>query len=390
MASYTANIPANPGDVRQRINSIDMMRGLVMLIMLLDHVRERVLLHLQVSDPMDLTSTEAGLFFSRLAAHLCAPVFVFLTGLSAWLYQHNSAAPRPVRSFLLKRGLFLILLELTLVNFAWMGSYHTLWLQVIWVIGLSMLALALLSALPRKLLLLIALTLLCGHNLLTPITFSPGEWGYSLWTVLHDRNYLVSDGVLKVKVSYPLLPWIGVIVLGYLAGPIYSKLTAPQQRQRVLLRSGVAALLLFALLRGFNIYGETLPWQMQPTLLLTLMDVLNLTKYPPSLNFLLLTLGVMCLLLRWFEQPMPAVIRRVLADFGAAPMFFYLLHLYVLLLIYQLLLWQFGANQGALFGVPDISWVWLMSVLLALMLYLPTRWFAAFKKRSSWWWIRYF
>jgi len=387
-SSAQANLPEI--QLRQRINSIDMMRGLVMLIMLLDHVRERVLLHLQVSDPMDLATTEAGLFFSRLAAHLCAPVFVFLTGLSAWLYQHNSTAPRDVRQFLFKRGLFLILLELTLVNFAWMGAYHTLWLQVIWVLGLCMLALAVLSALPRNILWLIALTLIFGHNLLTPISFQPGEWGYSLWTLLHDRNYLVSEGVLKVKVSYPLLPWIGVIVLGYLTGPLFSKRITLPQRQSVLLRSGIAALLLFALLRGLNIYGETLPWQVQPTVLLTLMDMFNLTKYPPSLNFLLLTLGLMCLLLRWFEQPMPVVMRRVLADFGAAPMFFYLLHLYALLLIYQLLLWQFGANQGALFGVPGISWVWLMSLLLALLLYPPTRWFAAFKKRSNWRWIRYF
>lgn len=375
--------------LRQRINSIDMMRGLVMLIMLLDHVRERVLLHLQVSDPMDLTTTEAGLFFSRLAAHLCAPVFVFLTGLSAWLYQHNASSPRDVRRFLFKRGLFLILLELTLVNFAWMGAYHTLWLQVIWVIGLSMIALALLSALPRNILWVIALSLLFGHNLLTPIQFLPGEWGYSLWTVLHDRNFLISEGALKVKISYPLLPWIGVIVLGYLAGPLYGKQMPFAHRARVLWRVGLAALLLFVLLRGFNLYGETLPWQIQSSGLLTLMDLLNLTKYPPSLNFLLLTLGTMSLLLCWFERPMPAVIQRVLADFGAAPMFFYLLHLYALLLIYQLLLWQFGANQGELYGVPDIRWVWVMSVVLAVILYPPTRWFAAFKKRSSWPWIRY-
>jgi uncharacterized membrane protein len=390
LSSSEALATSHQVQLRQRIDSIDMMRGLVMLIMLLDHVRERVLLHLQVSDPMDLTTTEAGLFFSRLAAHLCAPVFVFLTGLSAWLYQHHAAAPRDVRRFLVKRGLFLILLELTLVNFSWMGNYHTLWLQVIWVIGLSMLALAFLSALPRKLLLVIALTLLFGHNLLTPISFLPGEWGYSLWTLLHDRNYLVSEGALKVKVSYPLLPWIGVILLGYLTGPIYSKQTTATQRARTLLLAGLAALLLFVLLRGLNLYGETLPWQVHQTSLLTLMDMLNLTKYPPSLNFLLLTLGLMCLLLCWFERPMPAVIRRVLADFGAAPMFFYLLHLYALLIIYQLLLWQVGANQGALFGVPDIRWVWLMSAVLAMILYPPTRWFAAFKKRSNWRWIRYF
>jgi uncharacterized membrane protein len=301
---------------RRRIDTIDMMRGLVMLIMLLDHVRERVLLHLQVSDPMDLTTTTVGLFFSRLAAHLCAPVFVFLTGLSAWLYQnHHSGIQRPVRQFLVKRGFFLIALELTVVNFAWMGSYHTLWLQVIWVIGLSMLALAALVHLSKPVLAMIGLTLVFGHNLLTPISFAPEAWGYSLWTILHDRNYLLNAeaaatfGMPMVKLSYPLLPWIGVIVLGYLAGPLYHYSTT--QRQRWLLGLGLACLGLLLLLRGLNFYGETLPWQHQASLLLTIMDWLNFTKYPPSLNFLLLTLGVMFLLLLVFECPLPASFRTL-------------------------------------------------------------------------------
>lgn len=387
---------SNAVAIRQRIYSIDMMRGLVMLIMLLDHVRERFLLHLQVSDPMDLSSTSAGLFFSRLAAHLCAPVFVFLTGLSAWLYQHQRADhPRPLRSFLAKRGLFLIALELTLVNFAWMGSYHTLWLQVIWAIGLSMLALALLSPLPRWVLAVIGFGLVFGHNLLTPISFQPDEWGYTAWTLLHDRNYLltaeaaVGIGWPAIKISYPVLPWIGVIVVGYLAGPLYHPSFSAQQRQRWLSRLGLAALLLLLCLRGANLYGETLPWQPQATALLSVMDLLNFTKYPPSLNFLLLTLGLMFLLLRWFEAPLPAICQTVLANFGAAPMFFYLLHLYVLLLLYQLLLWWLGPNQGQLYGVAGIAEVWLITLLLALLLYWPTRWFAGVKKRSAAAWIRY-
>jgi len=383
-------------EIRQRIDSIDMMRGLVMLIMLLDHVRERFLLHLQVSDPMDLSSTSAGVFFSRLAAHLCAPVFVFLTGLSAWLYQQQRVgAPRPLRRFLLTRGLFLIALELTLVNFAWMGSYHTLWLQVIWAIGLSMLALALLSPLPRWVLAVLGFGLVFGHNLLTPISFQPGEWGYSLWTLLHDRNFLLTAeaaaafGLPAIKVSYPVLPWIGVILLGYLTGPLYHHSLSSVQRQRWLIRLGVGALLLLLCLRGTNLYGETLPWLPQATVLLSLMDVLNFTKYPPSLNFLLLTLGLMFLLLRWFETPLPLACRKVLANFGAAPMFFYLLHLYVLLLLHQGLLGWLGPNQGQSYGVAGILEVWLITLSLALLLYGPTRWFAGLKKRSSAAWIRY-
>jgi uncharacterized membrane protein len=383
-------------DGRQRIDTIDMLRGLVMLIMLLDHVRERVLLHLQVSDPMDLSTTTIGLFFSRLAAHLCAPVFVFLTGLSAWLYQHHhSGVARPVRSFLVKRGLFLIALELTVVNFAWMGSYHTLWLQVIWVIGLSMLALALCSSLPRPLLAVIGFSLVFGHNLLTPISFAPQEWGYSLWTILHDRNYLLdaqaaaSLGLPMIKLSYPLLPWIGVIVLGYLAGPLYLHSYSTTARKRWLLGLGLGCFGLLLLLRGLNLYGETLPWQQHASGLLSLMDWLNFTKYPPSLNFLLLTLGLMCLLLRAFEHPLPTSVRSVLANFGAAPMFFYLLHLYALLLLYQLLLAWFGPNQGQMYGVDGVAEVWLITVFLALVLYWPTRWFARLKQRSTATWIRY-
>jgi uncharacterized membrane protein len=380
---------------RGRISSIDMLRGLVMLIMLLDHVRERVLLHLQVSDPMDINTTEPGLFFSRLLAHWCAPVFIFLTGVSAYLYQQKGRALTP---FLLKRGLVLILLEMTLVNVAWLGTYHTLYLQVIWVIGLCMVLLALLHHLPRPLLLVLGCLLVAGHNLLTPVQFAPGEAGYWLWTILHDRGFLLAPGeaAIAVKISYPLLPWVGVIVLGYLAGSWYQ--LPAGQRQRILWRSGWLALAVLLLLRGFNLYGETQDWQWQPTLLSTVMDLLNFTKYPPSLDFLLLTLGLMCLALLGFERAAAtrsdARWQQVLTDFGAAPMFFYILHLYALLLLYNLALLLFEPNQmtayGMMLGVSHIGWVWLLAVLLAVALHRPTRWFAGFKQRSHWRWVRYF
>ncbi len=362
------------------------MRGLVMLIMLLDHVRERFFLHQQVSDPMDISQTEPALYFSRLAAHLCAPVFIFLTGLSAWLYQQTG---RPLTPFLLKRGLVLILLELTLVNFSWMGAYHTLWLQVIWVIGLCMLVLALLHHLPRKLLLLLGVVLVAGHNLLTPISFLPTDTGYSLWTLLHDRGYLYQGELLAIKVSYPLLPWIGVILLGFAAGPLYSNAVKPQRRQQLLLQAGLGALMLLLLLRGSNIYGETLPWQTGETMLQSLMSFFNFSKYPPSLDFLLLTLGLMSLLLCFIERAKAQRWQPILANFGAAPMFFYLLHLYALLLLYWLAVALFGTNQGDLFGVPSMPWIWCISMILAITLYPLTRWFAGFKRQSQWRWLRY-
>jgi uncharacterized membrane protein len=370
-------------EIRQRINSIDMMRGLVMLIMLVDHVRERFFLHMQVSDPMDIDATSPGLFFSRFAAHFCAPAFVFLTGISAWLYASNG---RNLTGFLMKRGLFLILLEVTLVTFSWMGAYETIWLQVIWAIGLCMVALALLHRLPFGLLLIAGLSIVFGHNLLTDLNFTPSDSLYPVWTVLHDRGYLLQSDGLNIKISYPVLPWIGVILLGYCSGPLFGQGISTKERKTALLRLGVFCLVLFALLRGFNLYGETQDWTAQASILLTAMDVFNLTKYPPSLAFLLITLGTMFLLLRAAEAPLISHRKgliKVLTGFGAAPMFFYLLHLYALLLINSLLLLFIEPNYGELIGVNHIGWIWLIATALALALYWPTQAFAALKKRHK-------
>lgn len=373
--------------VKQRIDAIDMMRGLVILLMLLDHVRERFYYHVQVSDPMDITVTEPGLFFSRFAAHFCAPVFVFLTGLSAWLYAHPAqGAPRSARGFLFKRGLFLIALEVTVITVSWMGSYHTVWLQVIWAIGVSMLVLAALLALPYRVLAVLGLLIVFGHNTLTPINFAPDEWGYSLWTILHDRNYLLQSDVLNIRASYPVLPWIGVILLGYVAGPLYAM--AATKRRCWLLSLGTACLLLLVVLRGFNIYGETLPWQLQATATASLMAILNFTKYPPSLHFLLVTLGLMFLLLAYMER-WQSKAAQVLVTFGSVPMFFYILHLYVLLALYSICMAVFGPNQGVLFGVNQLSLIWLISIVLAVLLYWPTKWFSQYKHSSKKAWLRY-
>jgi uncharacterized membrane protein len=372
----------------QRIKSIDALRGLVMLIMLLDHVRERFFLHRQVSDPMDVEATEPALFASRLVAHFCAPIFVFLTGLSAWLYQ-QSTHTESVSQFLLKRGLLLIALEFTLVTFSWMGNFNTIYLQVIWAIGLSMLALALLVKMPRIAQWLLAVGIIALHNLLTPIQFSVDEWGYSLWTILHDRNFLLKTDAFAIKISYPVLPWIGVILLGYCAGPLFAKQMPAVRRTTWLIGVGIGSLLLLLLLRGFNLYGETLPWQVFASPVQTLMSYLNFTKYPPSLDFLLLTLGAMALTLVWLERFNAARFVSVLSQFGAAPLFFYLLHLYVLLFIYIVLFAFYGANQGIYFGVDSIYNIWLISAILALFLYWPTAQFAAYKRRSTSSWIKY-
>ena len=367
-----------------RLQSIDALRGLVMLFMLLDHVRETFYLHLQVPDPMVVADTPPGLFFPRMLAHLCAPVFVFLTGLGAYLYACRHAEvgqARAASGFLWRRGLFLVLLEVTVVNFAWTFQFPPakVFLQVIWVIGLSMLTLSVLVWLPRKALLLLGLILVAGHNLFDNLHFPAGHLVHIPWAILHDRGWLELAGV-QLRTSYPLLPWIGVIALGYGIGPWFSKACGTAQRRRYLLISGLACLLGFAVLRTLNVYGDA-PWVTGAKTLQTVMSWFNVTKYPPSLLFLLLTLGIGLLLLCAFESAASRNWLKPLATLGAAPMFFYVLHLYVLKFMYLAAVAAWGANQGQLFGLSSLLWLWVIAVLLALALYPTVRWFAALKQR---------
>ncbi|TFY93459.1 DUF1624 domain-containing protein [Pseudomonas nabeulensis] len=377
--------------LRQRLLSIDALRGLVILFMLLDHVRETFLLHRQVSDPMNIDSTEPALFISRTLAHLCAPVFVLLTGLSAWLYGQKYQGRRDVSAFLFKRGLFLVVLEFTLVNFAWTFQLppSVIYMQVIWAIGVSMLALAALVWLPRPLLIGLALVIIGGHNLLDGLHFAPGSLLQHLWSVLHERGWIEVNDSLRLRVTYPVLPWIGVIALGYGLGPWFANVAQPALRQRYLLLAGVTALVGFLVLRAFNGYGEK-PWQGYESGVQTLMSFFNATKYPPSLLFLALTLGIGLLLLLAFERAGHKRWIGVLATFGAAPMFFYLLHLYVLKILYVACVGLFGLNQGNYFGFESIGAVWLVALLLPLALYLPVRWFAELKaRRRDLAWLKY-
>ena len=200
----------------QRLLSIDALRGLVILFMLLDHVRETFFLHRQVADPMNTEITDPALFFSRTLAHLCAPVFVLLTGLSAYLYGEKYQGKRDVSAFLFKRGLFLVVLEFTLVNFAWTFQLppSVIYMQVIWAIGVSMIALAALVWLPRPVLLVLGLVIIAGHNLLDTLHFAPGSVMHVPWAILHDRGWIEVGDSLRMRTSYPVLPWIGVIALG--------------------------------------------------------------------------------------------------------------------------------------------------------------------------------
>lgn len=389
MSYVSSPVPVPPSS---RLQSIDALRGLVILFMLLDHVRETFFLHQQVMDPMVVADTSPAVFFSRLLAHVCAPVFVFLTGLSAFLYGSRQTDARTTASvFLLKRGLFLVLLEVTLVNFAWTFQWppRVIYLQVIWAIGLSMLALAALLWLPRGVLAAVGLAVVTGHNLLDGWHFPAGHPLHVPWAILHDRGWLGEEGVLRLRTSYPVLPWIGVIALGYAAGPWFSPSQDAAARQRRLLAWALGLLGLFFAVRGLNLYGDK-PWTVGGTALETTMGFLNVTKYPPSLLFVALTLGSGLGLLWAFERVPAARWLRILVAFGAAPMFFYVLHLYVLKALYLGALAVWGPNRGTVFGFGAMWQIWLCTALLAVLLYRPVRAFGAFKaRRKDLAWLKY-
>lgn len=375
-----------------RLQSIDALRGLIIVFMLLDHVRETFFLHRQVTDPMDVINTSLDLFLSRTLAHFCAPLFVFLTGLSAFLYGQRHSGTQGVARFLFVRGLVLIALELTLVNFAWTFQFppSVIYLQVIWAIGLSMIALAALVVLPRGLLAMLGLAIIGGHNLLDGVHFGSESWMHIPWAILHDRGWIeVSEG-LRLRTSYPVLPWIGVIAVGYAAGPWFAKGVESDKREMNLIAWGFGLLALFLALRGINGYGEK-PWVAGETTTHTLMSLLNITKYPPSLLFISFTLGLGLLMLAWLERGADKRWLKPLVTFGAAPMFFYLLHLYVLKVLYLIAVALWGRNQGNYFGFDSVSALWVCAAVLTVLLFPAVRWFAELKaRRRDITWLKYF
>ncbi len=372
-------------NITGRIASIDVMRGLVILLMMMDHVRERFYMHVRTGDPI-ADSIEPDLFFTRYLTHFCAPVFIFLAGMGAWLYAHPAGgAYRSPAGFLFKRGLVIILIELVLYYLVWADSFpNFLFLQVLWAIGVCMVALSAVCRLNYWLLGLLGLVIVVGHNALEFIEFERGELGYIPWAILHDPGVLGEIGGLTVSLSYPALPWFGVILLGYFAGPIFGPSVSAPHRRKVLIGAGVSCLALLAIIRGFNIYGETLPWSVKESVVQTVMSFLNYTKYPPSLDYILVTLGIGLLLLAWLESRQRAGrLLNAIEAFGSVPMFIYVVHLYVLLAAYWVLFLVFGSNQGERFGLPSVGWIWVGALVLILIHYPLAKVFSAYKHREK-------
>jgi uncharacterized membrane protein len=315
-----------------RIKSIDLLRGLIMLIMALDHTRDYFHADSFMFDPLDLHKTTLLLYFTRWITHLCAPIFVLLAGTSAFISGQRKTT-RELASFLIKRGIWLIILEETVVNFAWFFNieFSFFILGVIWVLGFSMIILAGLIFLPKKVILFTGLIMVFGHNLLDNIHFPEHNFMGFAWGMLHERKVFII-GHRAVMEGYHIIPWAGVMALGYCLGEIFAKGFDTSKRKRILLQLGTASIILFIIIRGINVYGNLYPWSHQATHLLSFLSFMDISKYPPSLDYLLITEGIGLVFLALTENVSNGL-SKAISVYGRVPMFYYLLHIYLIHLL---------------------------------------------------------
>ena len=362
-----------------------------MVIMAIDHVRD-YFTNVRF-DPLDLSQTTIPLALTRLITHFCAPVFVFLAGTGAYLSLTRGKSRRALSRFLLTRGIWLVFLELTFVRLAWEFnfSYSQAFVQVIWAIGWSMIALSALVYLPSRIVGGLGVAMILTHNLFDGV--DPGALGVFgwPWQVLHMFGPVVYAPGKAFFIAYPLIPWVGVMAAGFGFGEIFTLDGA--RRRRVLYALGGGMVVLFVILRGMNLYGDPTPWSVQPREGMSLISFLNCQKYPPSLLYLLMTLGPAILLLPLFEKSKGRVAGFFLV-FGRVPMFYYVLHLYLIHLLALSTAALMGFDVGFLlsdpflipypaawgFGLPVVYAFWALTVI---SLYPLCRWFAGVKSRRK-------
>lgn len=406
---------ASPG---ARISEIDTLRGLVIVLMALDHVRDYFFNGVGMvgvgGGLLDPAVTTEAIYLTRWVTHLCAPAFVFLTGVSAYLQFVKGKTTPSLSRFLLTRGLWLIFLELTVLSFGWsFGFPYPIFLQVMWAIGWCMIVLAALVWLQPRAVLVIGAAITVGHNLLDPINAQTMQGGgQALWSFVHDGGLIFAGGQPIGLFAYPVLPWIGIAALGYGLGAMFVEPDS-QQRDRRIFLLGLAMLGLFLLLRGSMIYGdpafatgpegEWKDWRDQTDLRAALMVFFDVQKYPPSLQFTLVTLGVVFTL--W---PLLARLRgplgSVLTTFGAVPFFFYVLHVYLIHALAIAANAAMGRDPSVLFNYminvflqPEkfaglgfsLPWVYVAWAAVLVLLYPLCRYWQRLKQRRRDWWLSY-
>jgi uncharacterized membrane protein len=393
-------VPADqsaPAPGRARNDAIDIVRGIVMVLMALDHARDFTMGGLGRGGPTNLATTTVPLFFTRWITHFCAPSFVLLAGVGAGLARRKKDAPE-LAWFLFTRGLWLLLLEITVVRTGWMLNlnYHFVVLQVIWAIGVSMVLLAPFVYLPPIAAGAWGLLLVVAHNLLDGVhAASLGSAG-GLWHLVHEQGRLQPTSWTTLMVAYPLVPWVGVMACGYALGRVLPENDV--ERKRFFLRLGLALTALFVVLRGIDHYGDPHPWTTQPRgAVFTLLSFLNCEKYPPSLDYLLMTIGPTLVGIALLEQRPLNFFTRAMRTFGRVPLFYYMLHLYALHAVTLLfLLPQLGdpamrAKLSENFGAPGwgLGSAYLVWAVTVVALYPACRWFEKVKQRSRNPWLSY-
>lgn len=383
----------------KRIESIDLLRGVIMIIMALDHVRNYFHYDAYLYSPTDLSQASGFLFFTRFITHYCAPLFVFLAGISAYLYGTNKSR-KTLSRYLLTRGLWLVFAEIFIVVLGrtFNPSYPYFNLQVIWAIGISMIVLSAMIYLRLRFILLIGILLLAFHNLLDTVHI-PGNF---LWSLLHETAEYSTGGLL-IFVQYPLLPWIGIIATGYFFGSMYNPSFDPGKRKVILLSLGLGFIGAFWILRYSNLYGDAAHWSLQSNPAFSILSFLNVTKYPPSLLFALITLGPGLIFLALTEKPLNAFTRKI-SVIGRVPFFYYVLHIYMIHLFSILVAIMTGYNWSTMIlttkinRVPELRGygfnlfiVYLIWIALVLGLYPCCKWFDNYKRahQSRYWWLSY-
>ena len=387
---------------KSRLLSVDALRGFVMIIMALDHTREFFHSGAMVFQPEDLSRTTTVLFFTRWITHICAPVFVFTAGLGAYFWMSHGRTPAQLSSFLWKRGVWLAILDLTVIRFALAYSmlHGVLILSVLWALGLSMIALGFLIRIPVRWLATGSVAVIVLHNLMDSVMASQfGSAGW-IWKILHEQGVFSVGGAL-VLVAYPIVPWVAVMALGFCFGKIM--ILDPLKRQWWLSRIGIGMIVAFLVLRAINVYGDPQRWSTNfPGM--TLLSFLRCTKYPASLDFLLMTLGPALLLLSWFTR-MKFARTNPLIVFGRVPLFYFIVHLYVIhALTIPLALLRYGRAAFLLKPLPSMGgpaelyppqygyglWtVYAVWVAVVVLLYPLCLWFARLKERRTDWWLSF-
>jgi len=385
---------------KKRITSVDLLRGAIMIIMALDHTREFFHSAALTGNPLDLNTTTPILFFTRWITHLCAPVFVFLSGTSAYL-QSARKSKKDLSLFLITRGLWLIIAEVTVVNliFSFDISFSAVALEVIWAIGISMVILGLVIWLPFEIILIIGLLIVLGHNTLDFYErdqTAPLSAGYNL---IHRVGFHSLWGKLQLLILYPFLPWTGLMMLGYCLGKVLRNDNAVY-RKRFLVIAGISAIALFIILRFINVYGDPSRWSVQGNGFYTFLSFINTTKYPPSLFFISMTIGPALLLMAWWDD-IQNRFTKIVSVYGRVPFFYFLMHFFLIHLFSTIAFFMRGhsfAEDAADLSTPFIKfikagegvqlrYVYLIWLSIVIIMYPLCKWYDKYKtnhKEKKW------